>query len=643
MKAIAPYRVADIERTLAQVKTEGAWTRSEAEEALSRLADSQRAAAVRLVGAHDLPAVVADLAARRAAHMMDVVAGAPVLDCPEFLRNWLQAQVNPLQGGRLRIARGASVEQSRRGLVGRVTCKDWWRKALTKAATLAREHEGREKGRVWAGRQQYITDETMRRKLNRDAQNAAMLERTELENEDGQIYTLADLAAVSVSNPAIRRGELMTRIRGCEEWAEAHGMAGVFTTQTAPGRFHAVHRHGGVNEEWIKAGKPTPKHAQQWLRDAWACARAELDRGGVSFFGFRVAEPHHDGTPHWHGLFWCKPEDMERLTGTIRKHWLKDDGQAVGAQAHRVKFKALERGGAAGYIAKYIAKGIDDAGAVGLEGHDDDVQGRMVRMDQGDMFGGGAARVRAWASAHGIRQFQPIGQPPVTVWRELRRVPKAQADAASPRIQAMHASVQRTDEAGASFAAYMVRQGGPLVGRDYRVALQKEERPQVGRYEDTTQARPVGVVDRIAGAVAYSNRKEWRPRGAWEQARKSALPAKGADRPDGIRAAGGNPATYARAVPPWTRVNNCTGQGAQRPPVTGKKLVLDWWEAFPPEVVADIRAKQAEREGRSHTDQGGGQPPGRVSSPPLGSHVATYAGGSLHDGTHNGNQGHGRF
>ena len=43
------------------------------------------------------------------------------------------------------------------------------------------------------------------------------------ENELGDTYTLAELAELSTSNPINRRHELMTRIRGFEEFAQQFG------------------------------------------------------------------------------------------------------------------------------------------------------------------------------------------------------------------------------------------------------------------------------------------------------------------------------------------------------------------------------------------------------------------------------------
>lgn len=530
------------------------------------------------------------LAERRAELMMDRMAGVDLYDMdPEDVAEWLNAQVMPMQGRPLEINPDATSEyQQRRGLIARATDKGYWVRSLRRAVVAMREAEGRARAQVCAQRQQYITDDTMRRRLNQDASNRAMLEATSLENEDGQVFTLAQLSEKSTSNPAIRRGELMTRIRGCEEWAEAHGMAGIFTTQTTPSRFHAVHRHGDINVKWTEADRPTVKAGQQWLCKAWARARAELDRRGLRVFGFRVAEPHHDGTPHWHGLLWCAPRHVGRVAVVIRRHWLKDAGDEPGARAHRFKAKRLEAGGASGYIAKYIAKGIDDSGAVGLEGHDDEINGRVVRTAQEDMFGGGAARVGAWARAHGIRQFQPIGQPPVTVWRELRRVSLVQAGAASERVQSMWQAAQREGDKRASWSLYMVRQGGAMVGRDYRVGLDTEATEVEGKYETFTKRTPVGVIDRVEGKRAASDRKEWRPKGAWGKHDTSCSSMVASRSGVGLRVgAGGHRADacgghrrgdvgapvlapVGAAVSPWTRVNNCTGRHLEN--IAGKPV-----------------------------------------------------------------------
>lgn len=55
----------------------------------------------------------------------------------------------------------------------------------------------------------------------------------------------------------------------------------------------------------------------------------------VDYFGFRVAEPHHDGTPHWHILVFVKPEQREDLRETFSFYALQVDGDETGAQKYR--------------------------------------------------------------------------------------------------------------------------------------------------------------------------------------------------------------------------------------------------------------------------------------------------------------------
>jgi hypothetical protein len=458
------------------------------------------------------------------------------------------------------------------GVSKRVKCEFWWRRQLRKICAKKSESGMLRLHLVSGpGGQAYASNRAVYRRLDQNARNTVTMEKTVLQNEDGQRATLADLAAKSTGKKSIRRNELMTRMRGCEEYADKHAMPGVFLTLTCPSRFHSTTRSGKPNKKYDGS---TPRDAQLWLRTQWARVRATLKRDGVDVFGLRVAEPHHDACPHWHALLWCRNDAAcEELESTVRRYWLADDGDSEAAQKYRINVKRLETGGATGYIAKYIAKNIDDHG-LGDDGHIDDATDEPIRAD---LLGGKkitpAARVEAWATTWGIRQFQAVGQPPVTVWRELRRVTQDNAGRAGQGgiihrawvaaqgkdgIKGSLGAVARAQRVAAnareSWADYCEVQGGMMAGRAYKVAVCVDVVDVVGRYGTCKRAVPRGVRLNWAGTqCTYSERRAWR-------VIDSALLE-----PD-------FPASEAAAR---TRVNNCTRRAANkhnRPRVLHKVL-----------------------------------------------------------------------
>jgi len=513
-------------------------------------------------------AAIRALAERRADLMAERIARIEAQQTPEAMRAWLTQQVEAMNAKPLPdFAPGLPIADQLAGLIKRTQCPLWWRRQLRRAVVIARETEAMQRGEVCKRRRQvYVTDDTVARRAERNASNAAMLAATEIESSDGEVITIAQAVAASTANKAIRRGELMTRIRGCEEWADAAGMVGIFTTNTAPSRFHAQTMHKGANP---KHDGSTPREAQGWLCGTWAKTRAALHRAGVRFFGFRVAEPHHDGCPHWHMLLWADADQIGALRDTMRRYWLKDQGDEAGAQEHR--FKAVEidkaKGGAIAYVSKYIAKNIDDVGALEAEGHTDEHAG-----EQGELFGATARRVEAWASAWGIRQFQAIGQPPVTVWRELRRIEAQAAAGASDAIKAAHAAVNRQGTRRADWRAYMAAQGGAMTGRAYRVRIVADRENREGRYGVAEVVLPRGVEDALRpGEWVLSSRREWKPRGTWHEGERT--------RTNVLREVVRGSAPQA-PCPPRTRVNNCTQRTSLRELMRGlqaRNVPLSQW------------------------------------------------------------------
>jgi hypothetical protein len=471
----------------------------------------------------------------------------------------------------------ADFEQQLQSMVKRIGCELYWRRQLRRAQVQKREAQEQRAGHICAKNMPYVHDVTAARYTERQNANRVMLEQTEIESADGETITLWDAVQSSTANKSIRRGELMTRIRGCEEWATEAGMVGIFTTNTLPSRFHASLFKGGKNPNH---NGETPRDGQQWLSKTWARARAKIQRQCIKVFGFRVAEPHHDGCPHWHMLLWVSASQAQQLKNLLRECWLSEEikaataarqrygcmkcgnkkqGQSLfgalnlngieyGSEDARFKSESIDpaRGGAIAYVAKYISKNIDDFGAVGTEGHFDH-QGEQVELIEG---GNKARRVTAWASAWGLRQFQAIGQPPVTVWRELRRIDESMAAGASKRLQRAHAAVHKTEGKRADWKAYMHEQGGAMVGRGYQLRLEFDKEQKEGRYGPCEVATPAGVYDVARGVeeLCTSTRKKWKPKGTWTPS----------ERHTATVGVWGQLAVLTSFDPTWTRFNNCT-------------------------------------------------------------------------------------
>ncbi len=268
----------------------------------------------------------------------------------------------------------------------------------------------RRHGEVHRRGQIYVSDLSLSRFRSRKAKNKRLLERLEAENDEGQRFTLAELAKLSASNPEIRRAELMVRARGYEDIAlNSNGeWAGVFYTLTCPSKHHPVLKDScKPNPKYIGS---TTRQAQDHLNTVWQRCRAAWARRSIKFFGMRVVEPHHAGTPHWHLLLFMSPERISEATEVFKHYALQVDGEESGAAEARLKEVLIdpERGGATSYIAKYISKNIDGYALC------EDNYGHDAALS--------AERIAAWSSINGIRQFQQLGGPSITVWREIRRL-----------------------------------------------------------------------------------------------------------------------------------------------------------------------------------------------------------------------------
>ncbi|CAM8224916.1 Replication protein A [Klebsiella michiganensis] len=422
------------------------------------------------------------------------------------------------------------------GALARMRCADWWQRKLWQLRNEWREELLRAACLVHRHASPYVSHDILLQKREQRRKAMDFFRNHDLINEDGDTLSMEDVVLASASNPAHRRNEMMACVKGLELIAEMRGDCAMFYTITCPSKYHATLMNGKPNPTWDHS---TVRKSSDYLVDTFAAFRKAMHKKELRWYGVRVAEPHHDGTVHWHLLCFMRKKHRRAITELLRRFAIREDRAELGNNTGvRFKSKLIDprKGTPASYIAKYVSKNIDGRGL-----------GDTVSKETGKSLRDSAEHVTAWASLHRVQQFRFFGIPGRQAYRELRlfasqatRAMKTSKPGAPVLMDPKLDAVLAAADVGC-FATYIMKQGGVLIPRkNYLIHTAYEPTVEPGTYGDHG-IRIYGIWSPITG----KENKICTHVHIWKMVKKA--PAN----PGAESAAQGDP------VAPWTRGNNC--------------------------------------------------------------------------------------
>ena len=418
------------------------------------------------------------------------------------------------------------------GSLARMLCADWWYRKMWQMRCEWREEQLRAVCLVNKKASPYVSYEAVIHKREQRRKSLEFFRSHELTNEQGDTLDMEDVVNASSSNPAHRRNEMMACVKGLELIAEMRGDCAVFYTITCPSRFHATLNNGRPNPKWTSA---TVRQSSDYLVDTFAAFRKAMHKRGMRWYGVRVAEPHHDGTVHWHLLCFMRKKERRAITALLRKFAIREDREELGNNTGpRFKSELINprKGTPTSYIAKYISKNIDGRGLA-----------NEISKETGRSLRDNAEHVNAWASLHRVQQFRFFGIPGRQAYRELRllagQAARQQADkkAGAPVLDNLRLDAVLAAADAGCFATYIMKQGGVLVPRKHhlvRTAYELNDEPST--YGDHG-IRIYGIWSPILEGRICTHAMKWK------------MVRKAVDVQEATADQG--------ACAPWTRGNNC--------------------------------------------------------------------------------------
>lgn len=328
----------------------------------------------------------------------------------------------------VRSLEGAAADVRRRG------CHLWQRRDLRRKAASARLNTSAHLKTTGRGGAPYADGYSVQRWRERqdDAESYGRAHAVRFEDKS-EVSLLALMQAGT--RAAVSRIYAMTK--GMDEVAKKAGLVACFVTVTAPAEYHPNPSMGTCS--W------TPEHtlqaAKAELMDRFARIRARMTKGGITPFGMRVLEPHEDGTPHLHILFYVRPGQVRALDRILRAVCPEPvPGKRVATKRVATKLKLIrprkgKRGASpASYMLKYIVKSLNDPDAAAvLAGGNVEDGDHLANHD----------RVRAWGTEMRARRFDFVGTRGCQrIWQRLHTASTEEMAGAPPNAMAAWSAIK---------------------------------------------------------------------------------------------------------------------------------------------------------------------------------------------------------
>lgn len=205
----------------------------------------------------------------------------------------------------------------------RICDAKFWRRALTTCITRGREHFFLRMSLICKKREAYVSNHSVdmrdqQLKRQRDWMRSTIVvpvhdtAMTRPKKDGNTELSLADLAI----GPEERFAKLYTFIHAIDQLGVEANLSSAMITITLEPEWHP-NPANGVNQ-WNGS---SPRAAHQSFSKRWQSVLRDLHRIGIRLSGFRVAEPHKDGCPHYHIWTLYRLDDELDILSTIMKYF----------------------------------------------------------------------------------------------------------------------------------------------------------------------------------------------------------------------------------------------------------------------------------------------------------------------------------